>query len=96
MSHDWSAFPQLMEISVKMAITLRGGVSINCIYYTIFSKALCLSFCQIPPYGCPYQDSHMQIICGNPVTGPLYRTVPQTIQACFAVSIRKWLITVGV
>ena len=46
-----------------MTITLEGGVSINCIYYTIFSKVLCLSFCQIP---FPYQDSHMQIICGNP------------------------------
>ena len=46
-----------------MTITLGGGVSINCIYYTIFSKVLCLSFCQTPSR---YQDIHMQIICGNP------------------------------
>ena len=59
-----AAFPQLMEISIKMTITLWGEVSINCIYYTIFSRVLCLSFCQIPS---PYQDSHMQIICGNPL-----------------------------
>ena len=58
-----SAFPQLMQISIKMAITLEGGVSIYCIYYTIFSKVLCLSFCQVPS---PYQDSNKQIICGNP------------------------------
>ena len=32
------------------------------ILYNLF-KVLCLSFCQIPS---PYQDSHMQIICGNP------------------------------
>ena len=38
------------------------GVSINCIYYPIFSKVLCLSFCEIPS---PYQDIHMQIICVN-------------------------------
>ena len=47
----------------KMIITLGGGVNINCVYYTIFSKVLCLTFCQIPS---PYQDSHMQIICVNP------------------------------
>ena len=58
------AFSQLEEISFKMIITLGGGISINCIYYTIFSKVLCLSFCQIPS---PYQYSHLQIICGNPV-----------------------------
>ena len=56
------AFPQLMEISIKMAITSEGGVLINCIYFTIFSKVLCLPFCQIPS---PYQDSHVRIICGN-------------------------------
>ena len=28
--------PQLKEISFKMTITLGGGVTINCIYYTIF------------------------------------------------------------
>ena len=55
-----SAFPQLKEISFKMTITLGGGVSI---YHTVFSKVLCLSFCQILS---PYQDSHMQTICGNP------------------------------
>ena len=38
----------------------RGGDSINCIYYTIFSKVRCPSFFQSPS---PYQDSHMQIIC---------------------------------
>ena len=43
-----------------MAITLGGGVSINSVYYTIFSNVLCLSFCQIPS---SYQNSHMQIIC---------------------------------
>ena len=52
------AFPQLMEISIKMTITFGGGVSINVIYYTIFSKVLCLSFCKIP--------SPCHIICGNP------------------------------
>ena len=41
----------------------RGGDSINCIYYTIFSKVRCPSFCQSPS---PYQDSHTQIICGIP------------------------------
>ena len=41
-------FPQLMETSIKMAITLRGGVSIDLIYNTIFSKALCFAFCQFP------------------------------------------------
>ena len=41
----------------------RGEVNINCIYYTIFSKVLCLTFCQIPS---PYQDSHMQIRSGSP------------------------------
>ena len=51
-------------ISIKMTVTLGGGVSINCIYYAIFLKVLCLSFCQIPS---PYQDSHMQIICGKAV-----------------------------
>ena len=38
----------------------RGGVSINCIYYTIFSKVLCLFFCQIPPpplSGKPYANN---------------------------------------
>ena len=58
-----TAFPQLKEISFKMTITLGGGVSINCIYYSIFSKLLCLFFCQIPS---PYHDSHMQINCGSP------------------------------
>ena len=58
-----AAFPQLKEISFKMTITLGGGVRINCIYYTIFSKVLCLSFCQIPS---PYQDSHIRMIRGNP------------------------------
>ena len=59
---NYLAFPQLKEISFKMTITLGGGVNINCNYYTIFSKALCLFFCPIPS---PYQDSHMQIVCGN-------------------------------
>ena len=45
-------------------ITLWGGVNINCIYYTIFWKAFCLTFCQIPS---PYQDSYMQIRCGSAV-----------------------------
>ena len=53
----------MKEISFKMTITLGGGVNINCIYYTIFSKVLCLTFCQIPS---PYQDSHMQIRSGSP------------------------------
>ena len=61
-TNNESAFPQLMEISIKMAITSEGGVLINCMYFTIFSKVLCLSFCQIPS---PYQDSHVRIICGN-------------------------------
>ena len=39
-----------MEISIKMIVTLVGGVSINCIYYTIFSRTA----------------MHVQIICGNP------------------------------
>ena len=55
----------MKEISFKMTITLGGGVNINCIYYTIFSKVLCLIFCQIPS---PYQDSHMQIRSGSPDT----------------------------
>ena len=59
---SYAAFPQLMESSIKLTITLGGGISINCIYYTIFSKVLCLSFCQIPS---PYQGRHMQM-CGNP------------------------------
>ena len=46
-----------------MTITLGGGVSINCIYQTLFSKIICLSFCQIPS---PCQDSYMQIVCVNP------------------------------
>ena len=62
-----TAFLQLKEISFKMTITLGGGVSINCIYYSIFSKLLCLFFCQIPS---PYHDSHMQINCGSPVSRP--------------------------
>ena len=63
---NYLAFPQLKEISFKMTITLGGGVNINCNYYTIiFSKALCLFFCPIPS---PYQDSHMQIVCGNPAS----------------------------
>ena len=62
--YSGSAFPQLMEISFKMTITLGGGVSINCIYYSIFSKLFCRLFCQIPS---PYHDSHMQINCGSPV-----------------------------
>ena len=61
-----AAFPQLKENFFKMTITFGGGVSINCIYYTIFSKVLCLSFCQIPS---PCQEIHMQIICENPGPG---------------------------
>ena len=57
-----SGLPQLKEISFKMTITLGGGININCIYYTIFWKAFCLTFCQSPS---PYQDSHMQICCGS-------------------------------
>ena len=60
-----------------MTITLGGGVSINCIYYTIFSKVLCLLFCQIPS---PYQDSHMQMICGNP--GPVYMEWTACTKCC--------------
>ena len=47
-----TVFPQLMEISIKITIALGGGVSINFIYYTMFSKVLCFFFCQIPS---PYQ-----------------------------------------
>ena len=57
------AFPQLKEISFKITITSEGGVSINCRYYSIFSKLLCLLFWQFPS---PYHDSHMQINCGSP------------------------------
>ena len=31
-----TAFPPLMEISIKMTITLGAGISINSIYYTFF------------------------------------------------------------
>ena len=44
-------------------LCILGGVSINFIYYTMFSKVLCFFFCQIPS---PYQDSHTKIICENP------------------------------
>ena len=42
----------------------EGSVLVIYIYisYTIFSNVFCLFFCQI---FFPYQDSHMQIICGN-------------------------------
>ena len=33
-----TAIPQLMEISIKMTITLGGGVSINWIYVTVHGK----------------------------------------------------------
>ena len=42
--------------------SLSEGTSIHCKFYTIFSKVPCLSFCHILS---PYQDSHMQIICGH-------------------------------
>ena len=57
-----AGFPQLMEISIKMTITLGAGVIINSIYFIIFSNVPCLYFFQTPS---PYQDSHMQKICGN-------------------------------
>ena len=54
-----AGFPQLMEISIKMTITLGAGVIINSIYFIIFSNVPCLYFFQTPS---PYQDSHMQKI----------------------------------
>ena len=45
-----TAFPQWKEISFQMTITFGGGVSINCIYYSIFSTRLCVSsFVKLPP-----------------------------------------------
>ena len=41
-----------------MPITVGGGVSINGIYYTIFSKVLCSALCSNP---LPHEESHMQI-----------------------------------
>ncbi len=55
--------PQLKEISFKKTITVVGGVNINCIYYTIFSKVLCLTCFQLPTH---YKGSPMQISCGSP------------------------------
>ena len=37
-----------MEISIKMTITLGGGVSSNCIYYTIFLKVFVSPFVYNP------------------------------------------------
>ena len=62
-SHQYAAFPQLKGNSFKMTITLGERVSINCIYYIIFSKVLCVSFCQILSL---YQDSPMEVTCENP------------------------------
>ena len=42
-----AALPPLKELespSKWLSCTSGGGVSINCVYYTIFSKVLCLSF----------------------------------------------------
>ncbi len=57
-----SGLPQLKEISFKKAITVRGGVSISCIYYNLFKSPLS-HFFQIPS---PYEGSQMQISCGIP------------------------------
>ena len=45
-----------MEISIKVTITLGGRVSINCTYYTTFSKVLCLLSNSLPLSGQPYAN----------------------------------------
>ena len=78
--HQPAGLPQLKEISFKKAITLGGGVNINCIYYTIFSKVLCLTCFQIPT---PYKGSPMQISCGSPANQPVfYKSTKKIVFAC--------------
>ena len=84
-SHQYAAFPQLKGNSFKMTITLGGRVSINCIYYIIFSKVLCVSFCQILSL---YQDSPME----NPANtqrSEIHQvlTVKEIIRICFETSL---------
>ena len=50
------------EISIKNYYPVGGGVSINGIYYTIFSKVLCFAVCSNL---FPHEESHVKIYSEN-------------------------------
>ena len=61
-----TGFAQLKELSFKMTTAREGGVCVDRIYYAFFSKAICLCFLSLLILPSPYEDSHVQMSCGNP------------------------------
>ena len=69
--------PQVQDTSFKITITVRGRVSIHCMNYISFRKALCLSFCKVlRPFLRTINIGSLVLICARKSVGS-----PQLFQA---------------